>query len=96
MNYSRVRRRALKVRLLSDLESDELAFNLKHCCIREFNDHKPDAISVCGYSPKATLDGPADIGIVEFAPFGDWGRAEEGFAYNIPVTEFKFNFRLMR
>lgn len=28
--------------------------------------------------------------MAEFAPFGDWGRAEEGFAYNIPSDKFEW------
>lgn len=95
-NYSRVKRRGLKVRIPQHLDRDELVFNLKHCCIKEFNDLKPDAVSVSGYSPQADLNGPVDLAIVEFAPFGEWGKAEEGVAYNLPTTEFDFNIRFMR
>jgi hypothetical protein len=95
-NFSRVKRRGLKVRLPKQMERDELVFNLKHCCIKEFNDLKPDAVSVGGYSLNANIDGPADLAILEFAPFGDWGKAEEGVAYNLPTVEFDFNIRFMR
>ncbi|MCK5604885.1 toll/interleukin-1 receptor domain-containing protein [Candidatus Pacearchaeota archaeon] len=96
LNYSKVRRRDLKVRLSADIGQEELIYNLKYCCIREFNDYKPDAVSVSAYSPEADLDNASDLAIVEFAPFGDWGRAEEGFAFNIPVQEFDFSLRIMR
>ena len=90
-NFSRVKRRALKVRLPRGLRRDELIFNLKHCCTKEFNDFKPDAVSIDGYTHEADLSGPADLAVIVFAPFGDWGRAEEGVAYNLPVSEFEFS-----
>ena len=93
-NFSKVRRRTVKIRVPDDLEKEELVFNLKHCCIKEFNDLKPDAVSVLAYSPSAELEGPADVGIIDFAPFGDWGRAEEGVAYNLPTPEFDFRIML--
>jgi TIR domain len=93
-NYSQVRRRLLKVRLPDDLAQDEMIFNLKHCCITEFNALKPDAVSVCGYSPQAELESAADLGVVEFAPFGEWGKVEEGLAYNLPTSLFEFRIRL--
>lgn len=96
LNFSKVRRRDLKVRLSAEIGQDELIYNLKYCCIREFNDLKPDAVSVSGYSIAADLDSPADLAIVEFAPFGDWGKSEEGFAFNIPVQEFDFYVRIMK
>ncbi len=89
-NYSKVKRRSVKIRLPSGLNRDEVIFNLKHCCIKEFNDLKPDAVSVCAYHQETPLLGIADIGIVEFAPFGEWGKAEEGVAYNLPTSEFEF------
>ncbi len=89
-NFGVVSRRAMKVRLPYGLTKDEVIFNLKHCCVMEFNAWKPDAVSVCGYTEEAPLNGSADIAVVEFAPFGDWGRAEEGVAHNIPTSEFDF------
>ncbi len=95
-NYSKVRRRAAKVRLPGDLSREEILYSLKCCCINLFNDAKPDAVSVLGYSEDADLDGSADLAIVDFAPFGDWGRAEEGLAYNLPTSEFEFRVTWMQ
>lgn len=44
-NYSKVKRRGLKILLPPELSKDEVVFNLKHCCVKEFNDYKPDAVS---------------------------------------------------
>jgi hypothetical protein len=40
------------------------------------------------------VQGIFDAGRAEFAPFGDWGRAMDGFAYNIPTEEFEFEVTL--
>lgn len=93
-NYSVVKRRALKIRINKKIQKDELIYNLKHCCIKEFNELKPDAVSVCAYSKKVDLNGPADLGVIEFAPFGEWGKAEEGIAYNLPTSDFDFRIKL--
>ena len=96
-NYSKVKRRGLKILLPPGLSKDEVVFNLKHCCVKEFNDYKPDAVSVCAYKKdrdQPDVTGVADVGVIEFAPFGDWSKAEEGVAYNIPTEEFDFNLRL--
>lgn len=96
-NYSTIRRRSVKIWLPEGLSKDEVIFNLKHCCVEEFNSAKPDAVWVGAYHADKKAEGvsrPVDVGRIEFAPFGDWGRAEEGFAYNIPTSEFKFNVSL--
>ena len=94
-DYSRVKRRGLKIRLPDGLGREEITFNLKHCCIKEFNALKPDAVSVCAYSREADVNGIADVAVLEFAPFGEWGKAEEGVAYNLPTSEFDFSIRFM-
>jgi len=95
VNYSKVKRRSLKITLPQNLDRDELVFNLKHCCIKEFNDLKPDAVWVGAYSRGANIRGVADLAVLEFAPFGEWGKAEEGVAYNLPTSEFDFRIRFM-
>ena len=94
-NFSKVKRLCLKVRLPQGLPYDEIVFNLKHCCIQKFNNLKPDAVSVCAYTPEANINNAADIAVLEFAPYGEWSRAEEGFAYNLPTSEFDFRFTRM-
>ncbi len=81
----------MKITLSAKLEREESIYNLKHCCIKEFNDLKPDAVSVCAYTDDAELSGPANLAVLEFVPFGEWGRAEEGVAYNLPTSSFEFN-----
>ena len=58
-----------------------------------FNNKKPDAISIYVYSKESANFqdfGKFNVAMAEFAPFGDWGRAEEGFVYNIPSDKFEW------
>ena len=80
--------------ILNQLEKEELIFNLKHCNATEFNKHKPDAIMIHAYAEGNEIDDYTKIftaAKLEFAPFGKWEKAEEGFAYNIPTSEFKYS-----
>ncbi len=91
-NFSTVRRLSLKVELPATLTPEEIRSNLKHCCASAFNDYRPDAVAVLGYLAGTDLDGPFTAGRMEFAPFGDWSRAQDGVAYNIPVSEFDYRY----
>ena len=94
-NFSVVRRANIRVLVPPGLRRDELRWNLVHCCATYFNALKPDAISImafrCGKDP--SVDGQFTAGMVEFAPHGDWGEAEHGVAYNLPVSAFEHRFR---
>ena len=93
-NFSKVKRRSIKVLVPPGLKKEELIFNLKHCAATQFNAYKPDAVAVLAYRKdrdQSDLNKAFDAGRLYFAPFGDWGRAMDGFAYNIPTSEFKYS-----
>ena len=92
-NFSVIKRLSLKIEIPPNMSEDELKFNLKHCAIIKFNEYKPDAIMIfasCVESPETVY--MFNAGRAIFAPFGNWEKAEEGFAYNIPSSEFEFEF----
>lgn len=93
-NFSTVKRRSIKIMVPPNLTEDELIFNIKHCAVKQFNAFKPDAIAVLAYRQdreQLGVNRAFDASRLYFAPFGDWGRALEGFAYNIPTSEFKYS-----
>lgn len=93
-NFSQIKRLGMKITVPPHLSKEELIFNLKHCSATEFNAHKPDAIMIHAYVEDTNIDyGSTSFtaGKLEFAPFGKWEKAEEGFAYNIPTSEFKYS-----
>lgn len=94
-NFSVIRRLSVKIEVPPGLSEDELKFNIKHCAISKFNHYKPDAIRIfasCTESPDTIY--MFNAGRVDFAPFGKWEKAEEGFAYNIPSKEFQFEIKI--
>lgn len=81
----------IKIDLPDNLNKDEVAFNIKHCTAYVFNKKKPDALMMLIYSEKATnFQGfkKFNVARAEFGPFGDFGKAEEGFVYNLPSDKF--------
>ncbi len=96
LNFSVVKRRAVKILVPPRLSQDELRFNLQHCAALQFNAFKPDAISVLAYSKNpdgVNVNGAFTAGKVDFAPFGQWGKAQDGVAYNIPVKEYDYSVK---
>lgn len=93
-NYSVARRRSVKIVVPRNLSREELRFNLKHCTATQFNAFKPDAIMVFAYNDtgsESSVSGPFNAGRAIFAPFGDWSKALDGVAYNIPTNEFEYS-----
>lgn len=91
--FSVIRRREIRISLPAGLTKDEVRYNVKHCIVSDFNKNKPDAISVLAYCRDDVLfniDGMYNVARAVFAPYGKWERAEEGFAYNLPVDKFAF------
>lgn len=92
-DFSVVQRLSAKIIVPSKLSREELLFNLKHCAATLFNEHKPDALMVFAYVDSESVDfnSQFNAGRVIFAPFGKWEKAQDGFAYNIPVEQFDFS-----
>ncbi len=83
----------VKINLPADLSMGAIIYNLKHCNASIFNDYKPEALSILAYSDKASnfqgFDHKYNVASCDFALYGDFGKAEEGFAYNMPVSKFE-------
>lgn len=92
-DFSVIKRLSAKIVVPPKLSKEELRFNLEHCAAVLFNEHKPDALMVFAYvdSDNLDLNSQFSAGRVIFAPFGEWDKAQDGVAYNIPVEQFKFS-----
>lgn len=91
LNFSRLRREEIKIDIGDKLGKEEIRFNIKHLTANVFNSHKFDAIKIFVYCSKASNFlgyNKFNVARADFAPYGDWGRAEEGFAYNLPIEKF--------
>jgi len=89
--YSRLQRIVARINLPDNLSKEEVIYNIKHCTVELFNKNKPDALGLFVYSSEASNFLGFDkfnVAKADFAPFGDWGQAEEGFAYNLPSDKF--------
>jgi len=85
----------IKIDLPNNLNKDEVVFNIKHCTVFIFNKKKPDALIIFIYSQKASnfqgFESKFNVAKAEFAPYGNWDQAQEGFAYNLPSDKFDWN-----
>lgn len=93
LSFSVISRLKIKIDLPDNLNKDEVVFNIKHCTAYIFNNKKPDALIIFIYSSKSTNFqdfGKFNVARAEFAPFGNWGKAEEGFVYNMPSDKFEW------
>lgn len=89
--YSTIQRIIARIDLPDNLTKEEVSFNLKYCTAEIFNKQKPDALGIFAYCSKASnFLGFEKFNVAksDFAPFGDWGQAEQGFAYNLPSDKF--------
>lgn len=93
-DFSVIRRLSLKVLLPRSASRECVRSNLIHCAATHFNTYKPDAVMVFGYfdeGESTDIDSVFTAGRAVFAPFGKWEKAQDGMAYNIPTSEFKFS-----
>lgn len=89
--YSTIQRIIVRIDLPDNMTKEEVLFNIKYCTTEIFNDRKPDALGLFVYCSKASNFlgfEKFNVANVDFAPFGDWGQAEQGFAYNLPSDKF--------
>lgn len=97
LNFSVIRRLQLKIQLPKGLSENEVSFNIKYCGASEFNKEKPDALAIFAYCKDENFNGfdyMYNVAKADFAPYGKWEKAEEGFTYNLPIEKFgwKINF----
>jgi len=91
LSYSRIKRLLVRIDLPDYLSKEEVVFNIKFCTAEIFNKNKPDALGIFAYCSIASNFlgyNKFNVAKADFAPFGDWGQAEEGFTYSIQSDKF--------
>ncbi len=91
LNFSKLRRGEIKIDLGDELSKEEIRFNIKHLTATIFNSKKYDAMKIFVYCSKASNFlgfEKFNVARADFAPYGEWGKAEAGFAYNLPIEKF--------
>ena len=98
LSYSKILRIRGRINLPDNLSKEAVKYNIKHCNTHIFNKYKPEALNILAYSDNASnflgFDSKFNVGSSDFALYGDWARAEEGFAYNMPVNNFEYSIKL--
>lgn len=96
LNFSVVRRLQLKIQFPKGLSEDEVRFNIKYCVAKEFNKEKPDALAIFAYCKDENFDGfdsMYNVAKADFAPYGKWEEAVEGFVYELPIEKFRLKIK---
>lgn len=99
LNFSVIRRLQLKIQFPNGLSRDEVRFNIKHCGAKEFNKEKPDALAIFAYCKDENFNGfdcMYNVVKADFAPYGKWEKAEEGFTYNLPIEKFSWKIKFFK
>lgn len=99
LNFSVIRRLQLKIQFPNGLSKDEVRFNIKHCGAKEFNKEKPDALAIFAYCKDENFNGfdcMYNVAKADFAPYGKWEKAEEGFTYNLPIEKFSWKIEFFK
>ncbi|KAF5068006.1 TIR domain protein [anaerobic digester metagenome] len=93
--YSVFNRKEIIINVPPNLSKDEIIYNIKYCNTVYFNKFKPEAIAITVFSNHASnflgFNEKYNVAYSIFALYGDWGKAEEGFAYNMPASKFDYN-----
>lgn len=90
-NFSRIKQKIIGINLKDGLSKNEVRFNIKYLTAEIFNSNELDAIKIlvfCNLSNNYLGLKKYNVAKADFAPYGEWGRAEEGFVYNLPIEKF--------
>ncbi len=77
VSFAAASRKAIKVSLPEGLDRATLDLNLKQAAKEAYLKDKPDALIIHGYRQGELNDAPYTVGMLTFAPYGDWSRAKE-------------------
>lgn len=72
-----IKRKTISVTLPDGLDRQAVELNLRHAAKDLYDKEKPDALIVYGYRKGETGASPYSVGMLTYAPYGDWGRAGE-------------------
>jgi len=94
ISYSKIKRLSIKIDIPDNLSKEEVIFNIKYCTAEIFNKEKPDALGIFIYCENASnfegFNGKFNVARSDFAPYGKWDKAEDGFAYNLQIDTFNY------
>jgi hypothetical protein len=72
-----VKRKTISITLPDGLDRQTVELNLKHAAHDLYEKEKPHALIVYGYRKGESGASPHSVGMLTYAPYGDWGRAGE-------------------
>ena len=72
-----VKRKTVSISLPDGLDRQAVELNLRHAAHNLYEKEKPHALIVYGYRKGETGASPYSVGMLTYAPYGDWGRAGE-------------------
>lgn len=72
-----IKRKTVSITLQDGLDRQTVELNLKHAAKDLYEKEKPHALIVYGYSKGETGASPYSVGVLTYAPYGDWARAGE-------------------
>lgn len=93
LHFSVLKRYEIRIELPADLTKDTIRQNIFHCMAIHFNKLKPDALCLFAYCKNDSFYGfinRFNVAKADFAPYGKWEKAEDGYAYNLPVSKFEY------
>lgn len=91
LNFSKLKRTQISIDFEDDISKEEIKYNIKYLTASIHNTEKLDGIKIFAYcSIASNFQGYKKFNVAraDFAPYGEWGRSEEGFAYNLPIDKF--------
>lgn len=72
-----IKRKTVSITLPDGLDRQTVELNLKHAAKELYEKEKPHALIVYGYRKGETGASSYSVGMLTYAPYGDWGRAGE-------------------
>jgi TIR domain-containing protein len=83
-HFSQIKRFTINILLIDDMVRTELDYIIKLETMKFFNRIKPDGLSLFIYRSFPNNC----VARADYAPYGDWSKIEEGYAYNLPISVF--------
>ena len=76
LSYGNVKRFNFRIVVLEGRTKAQVTATLERAAIELDNEYKANAISIWAYRPQDNLDGHFSVGMVTYAPNGNWGEAD--------------------
>ena|GEM_PF-2696693 len=91
--FAGAERKSIKITIPSGLSKGQIKDNMVDCTrVYYVKLNRPDAISITAYKEGTSTSGIYDAAQSDFAPYGEWGKAEKGapfslFQFKIDISE---------